>query len=159
MAIRLQGRTCWIIYFQNDEDGVVTDKDRQVMGFASPDMLRDFARKKRIKLKPAPKAIDFDALEAWLRRPMPTADCPLLYAAWNLLGDIATSLGEGVHFLGYQRSYHYLQEELLWGCNLPGAWSADQPYIPEFSEREIAMLGEVLLSGINLLRRHLRVYA
>ena len=157
LCIRLQSRTCWLIYFQNDEDGVLVDGEGHVLGFASEASMREHARRQRLRLKPGPRTFDFDALEQWLRRPMPTADCALLYAAWNLLGDISTSLGEGVHYLGYQRRYQYLQEELLWGCNLPGAWSSDQPYIPEFSEREVAMLAEVLRSGMDLLRTRLRV--
>lgn len=156
LPIQLDGERHWLVYYQNDEDGVLVDENRNVLAFSSVEPLRAYARKKRIKPQEARKFIDFDALEVWLKKPMPTADCPTLYAAWNLLGDIATSLGEGVHYLGYERRYQYLQEELLWGCNLPGPWASDQPYIPEFSEREIGMLAEVLRGGVRLLRSRLQ---
>lgn len=157
-AFRLDGEQRWLIHYSNDEDGVVVDKERRVLVFGSLDAVREYAKKKRIKPGPAKRDLDFDGMESWLKRPQGELDCPSMYYAWNLLGDVSNSVGEGLHYPGYQRPYQYLQEELLWGCNLPGPWNSHQPYIPDFHESDLAMLADVLLGGLQVLRERQRAW-
>jgi len=154
---KLDGKSRLLIHFQNDEDGVIVDGDN-VMSFAASPLLEAFARKRKVKLQASRPVLDFDAMLAWLRKPTSDPDCPSLYAAWNLLGDVATALGEGVTYPGYGRRYQRLHEELLWGCNLPGAFNNGQPYIPELSDYEMDMLHEVLLAGLRPLRERVKVH-
>jgi len=149
--IRLDGREHWLVHFRNDRDGVVLDGGRVAL-FGSVEALHEFARKKKLKLREVRPLLDFDALLAWLSAPDARPDCRALYAAWNLLGDLATALGRHGEYPGYDPRLGYLQEELLWGCNLPSAWDMEEAYVPAFSDLEAQLVSAVLTAGLDMLR-------
>jgi len=155
LPYRLNQKERWLLYFTNDHDGVATDKDGTVLTFASKDSLAAYAKKKRWKLKPATQDLDFDRVRQWVEKIDGTKpDCPALYATWNLMGDIASSLGQAGRFPGYDNKYEPIHEELFWGCNLPGMAPADRPYQPRFTKEEVKSLQEVLAYGLELFLSH-----
>lgn len=149
--IRLDGRERWLIHFRNDRDGVVLEGGRVAL-FDGAEALREYARKKKLKLRESRPLLDFDLLLGWLSAPDTPPDCRSLYAAWNLLGDLATALGRHADYPGYDPRLGYLQEELLWGCNLPSAWDMEEAYVPAFSALEAQLMSAVLEAGLDMLR-------
>lgn len=158
LPFRLQSRDGWMIYFQNDRDGVVLDKDGTILFFDDREGMTDYARRKRIKLRETVETLDLDQLTGWTQHlGRLDIDCPLLYRTWNLLGDIATSLGKAGEFLGYDAEYESLHEELFWGCNLPGPSNCDTEYKPRLTDEELECLQEVFAQGLEIVRSGLRV--
>jgi hypothetical protein len=143
--------TRYLIYFCNDHDGVVTDKDGKILSFAQSEALREFAKKKKWKIKPALPLLDLDQVKAWTSDfDLEKLDCPTLYRAWNLLGDLASSVGRADDFTGYQDDAMAVHEELFWGCNLPGSAPADRPYRARLSEDDVDTLQEVFETGLGI---------
>lgn len=148
-----KGTRRWLIYYTNDQDGFATDKDGKILIFASPDAAEVHAKKKKWKLKTGQEAFDLDFVQTWAERAdRANLDCPALYRAWNLLGDVANSLGQGPSFPGYSDEGMRIHEELFWGCNLPGMAPADHPYIARLSEDQGHFLSDVFQCGLELLQ-------
>ena len=153
-------KTSYLIYFCNDHDGVVTDKDQRILAFASPEVLREYAKKKKWKIKPPLPDLDFDQIQIWIHELSPDKlDCPALYRTWNVLGDVATSVGRADDFTGYDDHSMAVHEELFWGCNLPGSAPADRPYQARLTQEDLATLKDVLETGIKIFLGNLKELA
>jgi hypothetical protein len=150
-------KTSYLIYFCNDHDGVVTDKDQKILAFASPDALREHARKKKWKIKSAQPELNIDLIQQWIRNvDVEELDCPALYRVWNLFGDMATSIGMADDFPGYQDHAMTVHEELFWGCNLPGSAPADRPYQARLTIEDAATLKNVLQTGLEIFLTNIK---
>ena len=157
MACRFRAKERWLIYYTNDQDGVVTDKESKILSFATPEAAAEFAKKKKWKIKQGQDPLDLDKIGGWVEKLDPKSlDCPALYRTWNLLGDVASSLGKASEFPGYESDAMLIHEELFWGCNLPGMAPADQPYIAKLSQEDAEVVQDVLASGLQMLLANLK---
>lgn len=157
MPCQFRGKTRWLIYYTNDQDGVVTDKEGKILSFATAEAAGEHAKKKKWKIKPAQPVLDLDQIGEWIESLDPRElDCPALYRTWNLLGDVATSLGKASDYPGYDSDSMIIHEELFWGCNLPGMAPLDQPYVAKLSEEDLETVQDVLASGLQMLLSNLK---
>lgn len=147
---RLGGETRFLIHSENDFGEIVLDGDGRLPTFDSSESLQAFAQKRKLKIRGQRPLLDLDAVLAWLEAPDAAPDCRTLYACWNLLGDMARSLGAVESYRGYDRRLEYLHEELLWGCNLETAWGG-APCTPEFGMLDVQRLREVIGDGLGIL--------
>ena len=156
---RLGGETRLLIHYEDDFDGTVLDEDGRLPTFDSFESLQSFAQKRKVKIRGQQPLLDLDAVLSWLDAPDDAPDCRTMYACWNLLGDVARSLGVAESYRGYDRRLEYLHEELLWGCNLETAWRGE-PFTPEFGTLEVERLREVIGGGLGILNgSHKRIDA
>ena len=157
MPFRFRDKERWLIYYTNDQDGMVTDKDGRILSFANPEAAAEFAKKKKWKIKTGQDPLDLDQIGRWVEKlDHRDLDCPSLYRTWNLMGDVASSLGKASEFPGYDSDAMLVHEELFWGCNLPGMAPVDQPYVAKLSEEDAELVQDVLASGLHMLLTHLK---
>ena len=97
VAVTRRQRQLFLLWFGNDEDGLVTDNAAVLRTFATADAAVAFARKAVLELgDESPTFYDLDEVEAWADAPTPGAPLDALLNAWNLLTDIARSVGNRI---------------------------------------------------------------
>jgi hypothetical protein len=116
---RLDHTDGYLIWFSNDQDGVVTQPDGIVPSFRDQEALRAYAASHQLMLEEtAPLLHDLDAVARWLRRSLSAdVDCDALLTAWNLFGDLAASVN--ADFDRDRDRTQRVYEKLFWGNNLP----------------------------------------
>lgn len=149
-------RTLHLIYYSNDQDGVVMQTDKSILACATQAEAEQQAKKRKHKLQESLPLLDLDAIQSWSSsRSARLLDANLLYRAWNFLGDVATSMDNGDSYLGYDEDYASIHEELFWGCNLPGFSQSQERYEIDLSQGEIRQLRSILKSGLEIFQQGL----
>ena len=157
LPYNFSGKQRFLVYFTNDHDGVATDEAGRILSFASPAAIQEFCKMKKWKVQAPNLRLDLDQVGQWLKTvDGDNLDCVNLYHTWNLLGDIATSLGKADDFPGYDEDHMAIHEELFWGCNLPGMAPPDRPYRARLSEEEVESLQHVLRTGVELFLKNIK---
>ena len=154
---RLDGADSYLIWFSNDPDGVIVEKDGLVATFRTLSALCAYAARWGLAFEDEPpSAYDLDAVEHWLRQPdLGTVDCQLFLDCWNLFGDIAASRGCAA-FEQSSRAAGAVYDKLFWGNNLPPVTPPGEWYVPAWSDVEIADLHRILSEGMTLTRDAVR---
>jgi hypothetical protein len=149
---RLDGVERFFIWYSDECDGVLLSSPKQIALFPCLPELERYAADQNIELDAEAAAIyDFDRLAQWLVHPTSeTPDCHFLLNAWNMLGDIAYSVGVSV---AEPSEANTVYDKLFWGCNLPSATPPGMQFEPNWSIDDISILSAVLSSGLNVLRR------
>jgi len=147
----------YLIWFSNDVDGIVTQPDGAVPSFRDQNALRAYATLQQLDLDAMePLLHDLDVVAGWLDRPLSAkVDCDALLTAWNLFGDLASSIN-GDFDLDRERT-QLVYEKLFWGNNLPAVTPPGKHYTPEWSDDELLLIREILHYGLMLFRTHVRV--
>ncbi|MCE9636562.1 MAG: hypothetical protein K8T90_12730 [Planctomycetes bacterium] len=155
----LDGRVRWLLWFDGGDgsDGVVVSAPGRVPSFASLGGLRAFAGRCTIALSSeTPQApCDLDTAERWAAAPPTTLDCNGLLGAWNLLWDVAGSVGDdGAEFVRRHDAAvaSDVYERMFWGCNLPSVTPLGEHFVPTWSDDEIATIAGVLREGVRVFR-------
>ena len=160
----LDGRVGWIVWFDggDDADGVVVSAPGRVPSFASPGDLRAFAERRSLAVADGtPQSpCDLDAAERWASAPAgATADSNRLLGAWNLLWDVARSVGgDGAEFVRRHDAAvaSSVYERMFWGCNLPSVTPTGEHFAPTWSDDEVAVIADVLREGLRVVRQAVR---
>lgn len=177
-ALRLDGRTLFVLWYSDEPDGVVAAADGSVSAFEAFDALRASAAVRGIVIDGAAPdlAADFDALDRWLAAPLPTAiDCAMVNACWNLMLDFARGVddargGSGgtsgpsvssaqclaTEFLRSHAVSEAIYMTLFWGCNLPAVTPPGERFEPSWSDEDARVIEEQMRCGLELMRAALR---
>lgn len=149
-------RTLYLLYYCNDQDGVVLSPEGSIVFTATVDELQKIAKKRKVKLQETLPELNFSELSTWVKsRHTRLPEAGSLYKCWNVLGDIATSLGKADVYLGYDSDYSSIHEELFWGSNLPGFSQSAERYEPDLSQGEIRQLKAIFRSGLEIFQQGL----
>ena len=98
-----------------------------------------------------PKLHDLDWFVTWTQSVDGPVNCEEALAAWNLFGDIASSIGgRGIAFEYLDSRFLKTDRKLLCGNNLPSMTPDGRRYVPEWSPDELASLAEILTTGLDL---------
>jgi hypothetical protein len=153
IRLRLEWEDLYLIWFSDDTDGVVLEKDNSVASFRTRSELISYAARHGLLLEAEePTLFDVDSVERWLDRPDSEAiDCSLFLDSWNLFTDIASSRGDSV-FDRDSRAAETVYHKLFWGNNLPAVTPPGEHYGPIWSDEEVSELQQVLCAGMVLLR-------
>lgn len=158
LPVSWEKATLYLIYFSNDDDGVVTSPDQKFALAASRAEALALAKKRNLKLQDDMELLDLGVIQSWVNsRSMRLPEANLIYRAWNFFGDAATSLKLADHYLGYDEDYISLHDELFWGCNMPGLTQSAERYEVDLSQSEIRNLRSILRSGLEIFRQGLSV--
>jgi hypothetical protein len=147
----------YLIWFSNDEDGVVTQPDGIIPSFRDQEALDAYANLHRLDLDAMePLVHDLDGLAQWLRRPLSAEiDLDAFLTAWNLFGDLAISVN--CHFDRDRKRTQQVYEKLFWGNNLPAVTPPGKQYTPHWSDDELLLMREILQYGLLLFRKHVKM--
>lgn len=162
-GIRLGGRRWYLLWFSDEQDGVITD-NQQVLAFPDRKAVRTYAHDRgwvvdRHLARTAQPLQNFDRVQAWVTACRPRVEAPLLLNAWNFLLDVALSVGaeDNLVVVGYREATAGdVYDKLFWGSNLPSVMAPGQTYRPRWSQAERQALQDVLTDGLSLLTRVLR---
>lgn len=156
LPISWDQQTYYVIYFSNDDDGIIVDSQQKIVFSTCPQELRELAQKRHLKLQEKQEMLDLATVQSWVNSRssrLPAAN--LLYRAWNFFGDVATTLKIADHYLGYDEDFIALHDELFWGCNMPGLTQSQELYELDLSQSEIRNLRTILRSGLEIFRQGL----
>src|SRR5262249_21041764 len=92
---RLDSEDRQLIWFADDEDGVLVDPEAQVPSFATLEALQEYAQNGDLTVDVKEGVLfDLDATSRWLDAPDTLSiDCVNTLNAWNLFADVARSVG------------------------------------------------------------------
>ncbi|MBT9586409.1 hypothetical protein IV102_23905 [bacterium] len=148
--------TLYLLYFSNDDDGLVLTPDQRIIVAASRAEAEALAKKRYLKLQDPMETLELGVIQSWVSsRSMRLPEANLLYRVWNFFGDVATSLKKADHYLGYDEQFISLHDELFWGCNMPGLTQSQELYEIDLSQSEIRNLRSILRSGLEIFQQGL----
>jgi hypothetical protein len=153
-ALHLSGGTRWVLWYTNDVDGVLLDGDGRIAALRSLEQARAFAAAKGLDL--AEEVVEYEVARAarWAEDPQPaTIDCQTLLNMYNLLLDVASSLG--VVLLADGPEAHVAYDKLFWGCNLSAVTPPGEHWDPTWCTADVEALARVLGTGLMLLQERL----
>jgi hypothetical protein len=152
---RLDGADGYLIWFSNEEDGIVVEADGSAPAFRDLAALQAYADSQHLDmLIEEPILHELDSVAAWLARPVHAIDCDAFLAAWNLFADLAASTG-AVFEPDSERTRH-VYDKLFWGNNLPSVTPPGERYVPRWSAAERRIVRQVLGAGLALFRARVR---
>lgn len=149
---RLDDIDAYLIWFSNDQDGVVVQPDGSVPSFPNESTLCAYTVTYQLPIKEGqPILHNLDVVSRWLHRTLSAdIDCDQFLMAWNLFSDISNSIG-GEFNADHARTYP-VYEKLFWGNNLPALTPAGKQYTPAWTDNEVLLLRETLAVGLALFR-------
>jgi hypothetical protein len=159
---RLDGEDRYLRWFDGGpptwEDGVVLDDDGTVPAFGSIEEVAACALARGVALGEAGMFAtlhNLDVVAAWLERPSAEeVDCDALLSAWNLVADVAVSVGAGLD--PWADATIGVYQKLFWGNNLPAMTPPGERYVPEWDADEVGQIAEVLGEGLRVFRAAVR---
>lgn len=147
---RIDDAEAFLIWYSNGSDGVFVDSDGTVPCFLTPDELIRFAETQDIPIESEEPALhNFDAVVDWLNGTRNgDVDSNHLLRVWNLLTDLSASV-KG-NFDEDQALTENTYEKLFQYASEPGNEG-------EWTDEEISMMRQTLVTGMDLFRRHVRM--
>jgi hypothetical protein len=150
LAIDLDGRRRWVLWFGDDPSGVVC-ADGRVVSFPVLADLRTFAADLGVVLVHEAAAIDLDHVLVWESEP----NVRDVLDAWNLMIDVAASLerpfpdGDGEH--------DGLYDKVCAVNSIPAATPLGDGSERNWAHAERTLLRSILTDGVALVREGLSV--
>jgi hypothetical protein len=149
VAVKRHERPRFLIWFSDDQDGLVTAADDgSLLAFESDGDARGHAGSAGLAVSEEESAyFDFDELEAWIGAPNPFRMRPDdLLNAWNLLRDIASSVRNQVAAAKLRnRGDKELYLRLVNSCDIPALRS---PTVERPTPEDCAAIAAVLRHGL-----------
>ena len=155
LLYRLGGSTGYLLWFTDEDDGIVTTPDGRIPSFPTSRALFNYATAQGFTVEGEETSLhDLDAIQAWVNAPKPLPlDCSEILSAWNLFGDVARSVpSDSCAFTSMDASLGASYEKLFWGNNLPAVTPAAQRFDPEWSLDEVRCLSELMQCGLEMFR-------
>ena len=151
----MRGIERFLIWYSNEIDGVLLSSPYRIHVFRSLGDLEHHAAQEKLKLESETISLyDLDRLSHWLANPIQEApDCRFLLNAWNMLGDVARSLGVG---LAEPKGVKDVYDKLFWASNLPSVTPHGEHFVPKWSGQDVSALTAVLSSGLDVMRGAVR---
>jgi len=152
-CFRLSGRDDYLIWYSNDQDGVLLNSSGRVAVFNNMEQLRNYAASADLSLEAGkPAQYNLDLIDQWLAGPAKETVQPTLFLeGWNLFDDVSRSVG-GRKLFGADVAFNDVYEKLFWGNNLPAVTPAGQQYEPVWLDEEVEKLRVALNAGLCLFR-------
>ena len=140
VAVKRHERAHFLLWFTDDTDGLVTGLDgASLLAFTADAEARAHATANALEVSAEESAYyDFDELEAWVAAPNPFRLKPdTILNAWNMLGDVACSVGNQVAYAKLlDRRDRSLYDRLFSCCDIPamGLPVAERPSAEDCTE-------------------------
>jgi hypothetical protein len=153
---RLDGRDAYLIWYSNEQDGVLVDEDGRALKFRDSGSLLKYAESRDIHIEAGEQTLhNLDELGEWLNSG--EADqirCDTFNGAWNLFADVSFSIGGD--FDADKGLTQEVYNKLLWGCDLPSVTPEGEQYHPAWTKRELKIMRDVLSAGLQMFRSSVR---
>ncbi len=153
IRFKILQETYYAIWYTDDIDGVLLDKDGMLRSFPTKEEAMAFAREEGLLINT--KEDEFLLSSAILRKKnIRKINCSLFLNYWNLFSDIAHSMN--CKFIGDSREEHirHIYEKLFYGCNIL-LKENEEPYRPKWSKKEKCLIASVMKNGFKILSKGL----
>jgi hypothetical protein len=148
LAIDLDGRRRWVLWFDDDPSGVVC-ADGTVVSFLILADLRTYAADLGLALVHEAAAIDLDRVLAWESEP----NVRDVLDVWNLITDVASSVERPFH--DGDSGHDALYDKVFSANNLPAMTPPGESCEPSWKQAELMLLRSLLTDGVELVREAL----
>jgi len=159
VRITFRREPLWIVWQSDDvadegaaPDGVAVEQGR-IVHVRTQEGLAGLAARFGFDPDEDPTVLDLDGCEDLSTEPSGKEFCSRIVEVWNLLGDVASSVGADLGDRGPLVSRCY--DKLFFGMNLESVTPAGDHFTPAFSEEERLVMAGVLRRGIGILEAHL----
>ncbi|NYD77616.1 hypothetical protein [Arthrobacter cupressi] len=141
---------------KGDTDGVLVDDGGRIVWARTPRELTELAEQYGVTLEEdvPSELVNLDGSEKLLALPISDDICNQLINAWNLLGDVARSVGASLDDRGADKDRCY--EKLFAGMNLKIYTAPGEHYAPHFKKSEKRLIKEVFNRGRIILDARLQ---
>lgn len=153
IRFRLDGIERFLIWYTDENDGVIIETDGRVPVFGDVEKLLSYASENSIKfIDTEPTFEDLDVIRDWIEEgAQGPIDCNAFLGAWNVFADISQSTGG--NFDSDKDFTLNIYNKLFWGCNLPALTPPGKHLTPEWGEVELKTISLVMTEGIEMIRR------
>ena len=159
VGVTLRGERLWLVWQSEDvadaaalPDGVAVEQGR-IVHARTGEGLEELAARFGFERDEESLIVDFDAVEDVPAGPLRDDACSRLVETWNLLGDVASSVGADLADRGPVAERCY--DKLFAGMNLEPLTPAGEHFTPVISGEERDALTAVLRRGIAILEARL----
>jgi hypothetical protein len=152
-SFRLDGIERFVIWYQNDTDGVLTDEQGKIPTFSSAESAMAFVKKRGLM---DAQCASFTLNLDWISADEPTdIDCVETLNAWNFFADVSNSVADRAHeFFALDKRPSQLYDKVFWGNNLPAVTPIGERYEPSWSDGELSEIRAILRSGLTLFKEN-----
>lgn len=153
---RLDGGDAYLIWYSNEQDGVLVDEGGCVLSFPDRGSLLKYAESQGLSIEAEESTLhNLDELVRWLNSgDTNLIECDNYNGAWNLFADVSHSINGD--FDADKDLTQKLYDKLFWGCNLPSITPEGEQYHPAWTKRELKIMRDVLSSGLQMFRSSVR---
>jgi hypothetical protein len=155
---RLTKKNRYIIWYSDEEEGVLVDNNNKIPVFKKIKKLKQFAVQENIKIEDGkPILHNLDAVRIWLNKGTKgDINCKKILAAWNLFIDVATSLQiDAKKLQAYSGKSNKVYKKIFWGNNLPVVTPSRKKYIPIWNSKEIRLIKKIIRFGFSIFFDHI----
>ena len=154
---RLDGKDRYLLWFEDEKDGVFVDSHGFVPAFDSVMKLLGFAEESNIAVDVEnPKCFELDIVQYWLSdRESGKIDCNPFLDTWNLLEDLSRSTGG--KFDSEKELTKKIYNKIFWGCNLSSVTPEGKSYTPVWTGKELKIIRKVLKFGLEMFREKVKL--
>ena len=155
---RLEKSDRCLLWYSNAHDGVWLDQKSKIPTFPNIHTLQHYATQQGIiPIKnETPILHNLDVVRQWLHsEAKELINCQEFLAAWNFLGDVATSLDIDIQELRATNGDSLaVYNKLFHGNNLPAITPPGAHYTPNWNEKEMSILQRVLTIGFKIFQQN-----
>lgn len=144
----------YTLWYLDDKDGfILNDEETGIMIFKNESAARLFACQ---NLLPLADDVTLFFIEESKLYDFSKMDCSYILDFWNIVTDIAGSLG--LQFLGDEKNknVNLIYKKLFYGCNLPSIKGEEPDYHPVWSQSERTVMARIVKDGMKILREQLK---
>lgn len=98
-----------------------------------------------------------DKVKTWMKSKNTNIDCNYFLDYWNILNDLASSLGTSFYGNTDNSVVNGVYNKLFYGNNISAIKGEREEFIPEWSNKEISELNKVALDGIRVIEDYLLI--
>ncbi len=150
----IRGKVYFVIWYDNGHQCFALDKNGMILAFNSFDRLEQYLASinEQLAEKEMVDTLDIDEIDEWIKRPKENqVNCDLLLSAWNMFGDIRSSI-EGRNMDREDTTHLEVYDKLFYGSDAGWFATGKKKYTPKFSVKDIREIRAVLKEGMKLFQ-------
>ncbi|PEJ59072.1 hypothetical protein CN692_06220 [Bacillus sp. AFS002410] len=141
----------YCIWYSEDKDGFVTENNK-VKFFETEKMLFDYAKLKNIEfMENKITSFSIDQAINWLTRKNAIIKSDYFLDFWNLITDLAYSVGDNFYGDAKEEAIHKVYDKLFWGNNLPAVTPKGKKFKPVLEYKQRKILVDIVKDGIRII--------
>ena len=144
------------IWYSDEKDGFIKESN-QIIFFDNNEQLNEYATSKNINIEKGITILNIDNATNWLSLDQKNIDCKYFLDFWNIITDLANSVGIEFHGNSDKAIVNEIYNKLFYGNNIPVVKGDGEEFIPDWSTEEMNELSDIITDGIALIKKCLYI--